>query len=173
MPHDDIIQAKGGNQNAFGRLVRAHQNAVRGFCRRLCTHESEADDLAQEAFVMAWKRIEDLKEGVALKSFVCGFAYRLARNQRRSLMRAFMRNAQWLGLKDDWVKPEPEASLTAQSALMKLSVEQRAAIILCLIEDHSHAQAAEILGLPLGTIKSHIERGRARLQILFKEAGHQ
>jgi RNA polymerase sigma-70 factor (ECF subfamily) len=44
-----------------------------------------------------------------------------------------------------------------------LPIEQRAAIILCLVQDFSHSEAASILGTPLGTVKSHVARGKARL----------
>ena len=48
-------------------------------------------------------------------------------------------------------------------ALAALPIEQRAAVVLCLIQDFSHAEAARILGAPLGTVKSHVARGKARL----------
>ena len=58
---------------------------------------------------------------------------------------------------------EAEDRLALADALANLPLEQRAAVVLCLSEDFSHAEAAAILGLPLGTVKSHISRGRERL----------
>ncbi|MGA9659792.1 MAG: sigma factor-like helix-turn-helix DNA-binding protein, partial [Asticcacaulis sp.] len=60
-----------------------------------------------------------------------------------------------------------DARLSVQAALQTLPIDQRAAISLCVAADYSHSEAAEILGLPLGTIKSHILKGRARLNVLL------
>ena len=56
-----------------------------------------------------------------------------------------------------------EDRLAVRQALMTLPIEQRAAVTLCLVCGFSHAEAAEIIGAPLGTVKSHVSRGRARL----------
>lgn len=53
--------------------------------------------------------------------------------------------------------------MALKGALASLPMEQRAAVVLCLSEDFSHAEAAEALNLPLGTVKSHVARGRAKL----------
>ena len=57
----------------------------------------------------------------------------------------------------------PEDRIALEKAMRSLNVDQRAAVALCLAEDYSHAEAAEILGLPLGTLKSQVLRGRAKL----------
>ncbi len=56
-----------------------------------------------------------------------------------------------------------DARLDASAALAVLAPEQRACVALCLAAEFSHAEAAQALGLPLGTVKSHVTRGRARL----------
>jgi RNA polymerase sigma-70 factor (ECF subfamily) len=56
-----------------------------------------------------------------------------------------------------------DARLDVARALAELPADQRAAVALCLGEEFSHAEAAEILGLPLGTVKSHVTRGKAKL----------
>jgi RNA polymerase sigma-70 factor (ECF subfamily) len=72
----------------------------------------------------------------------------------------------------DWAATEEQAApdglgaedrLALQAALAQLVPEQRAAVTLCLAEGWSHGEAAEALGLPLGTVKSHVARGRDRL----------
>ncbi|MEI9902808.1 MAG: sigma factor-like helix-turn-helix DNA-binding protein [Asticcacaulis sp.] len=57
--------------------------------------------------------------------------------------------------------------MTVEAALATLPVDQRAAVSLCIAADYSHSEAAEILGLPLGTIKSHIQKGREKLNALL------
>ena len=57
--------------------------------------------------------------------------------------------------------------LTLETALAELPPDQRACVALCLAADFSHQEAADALGLPLGTVKSHVNRGRARLQAVL------
>ena len=59
--------------------------------------------------------------------------------------------------------------MALKAALISLPLEQRAAVVLCLSEDFSHAEAAEALGVPLGTVKSHFARGRAKLLAVLGE----
>nr|WP_303657393.1 RNA polymerase sigma factor [Asticcacaulis aquaticus] len=162
-----MSQAKQGSDQAFAALVGAHQQAVRAFLRRLVATPADADDLAQEAFVTAWSRLDRIAPGVAFRTFVCGIAYRKALNDRRRLKRGSERDAAWLSLRDDAETPAHETRLTLDAAMQTLPVEQRAAVSLCVAEDYSHTEAAAILGLPLGTVKSHIQRGRARLCALL------
>ena len=162
-----LKRAREGSNDAFSRLVADHQQAARAFVRRLCAMPDDADDLAQEAFVTAWANMHKLREGVAFKTFVCGIAYRKALNDRKRFNRSGARETEWSGMQDQSRSSTVDARLTVQAALQTLPIDQRAAISLCVAADYSHAEAAEILGLPLGTIKSHILKGRAKLNALL------
>ena len=162
-----IRRAREGSSDAFSRLVADHQQAVRAFVRRLCARPDDADDLAQEAFVTAWASLHKLRDGVAFRTFVCGIAYHKALNDRRRLNRSGARDTEWFGLQEQSRPSTVDARLSVQAALASLPLDQRAAISLCVAADYSHAEAAEILGLPLGTIKSHILKGRAKLNALL------
>ncbi|MFT4075364.1 MAG: RNA polymerase sigma factor [Asticcacaulis sp.] len=162
-----IRQAREGSDSAFSRLVAEHQQAVRAFVRRLAAVPDDADDLAQEAFVTAWANLHKLRDGVAFRTFVCGIAYRKALNDRRRFNRAGTRETAWFGLQAQSRLSTVDEKLTVQAALASLPLDQRAAISLCVASDYSHAEAAEILSLPLGTIKSHILKGRAKLNALL------
>jgi RNA polymerase sigma-70 factor (ECF subfamily) len=61
--------------------------------------------------------------------------------------------------------------LSLQQAMSQLAPEQRAAVALCLGAEFSHAEAAQVLGLPVGTVKSHVSRGRQRLRGLLDGLG--
>ena len=167
MPDAPGLRAGGGSDEAFSRLVAEHQQAVRAFLRRLCVRPDDADDLAQEAFVTAWRNLHRLKDGVAFRTFVCGIAYRKALNDRRRFNRSGQRETQWLETRADTVTSTLDTRLSVQAALQALPLDQRAAISLCVAADYSHSEAAGILGLPIGTIKSHIQKGRARLGALL------
>ncbi|MDI7774423.1 RNA polymerase sigma factor [Asticcacaulis sp. EMRT-3] len=162
-----LQQAKKGSDAAFSRLVAEHQQAVRAFLRRLCVRPDDADDLAQEAFVTAWSRLDRLHDEARFRSFVCGIAYRKALNDRRRFHRAAARDTDWQDVRPQTASSTVDQKLAVERALMALPLDQRAAISLCVAGDYSHAEAAEILGLPLGTIKSHIQRGRHKLAELL------
>jgi RNA polymerase sigma-70 factor (ECF subfamily) len=162
-----VRRARDGSDEAFSRLVGAHQQAVRAFLRRLAANPADADDLAQEAFVTAWGHLARLRDGVSFRTFVCGIAYRKALNDRRRYGRAAARDAAWHELTPQAQSPTSDERLSVQAALQTLPIDVRAAVSLCVAGDYSHSEAAEILGLPLGTIKSHIQKGRDKLNALL------
>lgn len=160
-----VEQARAGSSAAFGRIVDAHQQAVRAFLRRLCRNWAEADDLAQETFVTAWSSLGRFQGGRSVKLWMFGIAYRKFLTARRGDARRARREAESADL--DATSPSgagaSDARMDAARALAQLAPEQRAAVALCLGAEFSHAEAAEALGLPLGTVKSHVQRGRAKL----------
>ena len=162
-----VQRAREGSDAAFSRLVAGHQQAVRGFLRRLAPNPADADDLAQEAFVTAWAGLGKLRAGVSFRTFVCGIAYRKALNDRRRFTRASARDTAWHDLTPQTQSPTTDTRLSVQAALQTLPIDVRAAVSLCVAGDYSHSEAAEILALPLGTIKSHIQKGRDKLNRLL------
>ncbi|HYD86568.1 MAG TPA: RNA polymerase sigma factor [Vitreimonas sp.] len=158
--------ARNGDMRAFGHLVDAHQPAVRAFLRRLVGNYADADDLAQDAFARTWEVLERYDGSSSLRTFICGVAFQYWRRARRSQSRRQAREDAYAELAD--TESEPPARAAARLALRKamddLPGDQRAALALCLGQDFTHAEAAEVLKLPLGTVKSHVTRGRARLQ---------
>lgn len=159
--------ARGGDMRAFGLLVDAHQAAVRAFLRRLVGHHADADDLAQDAFARTWEVLNRYDGSSSLRTFICGVAFQYWRRARRSRSRSQARETAYAELADTQSEPPARAvqRLALRKAMDDLPEDQRAALALCLGQDFTHAEAAEILGLPLGTVKSHVTRGRARLQV--------
>ncbi len=162
-----VHRARQGSDDAFSRLVSEHQPAVRAFARRLAPNPADADDLAQEAFVTAWSKLDALKPDVSFRTFVCGIAYRKALNDRRRFNRSAARDTQWYDVTPQSASSTVEARLSVQAALQHLPIDVRAAVSLCVAGDYSHSEAAEILGLPLGTVKTHIQKGREKLNALL------
>jgi RNA polymerase sigma-70 factor (ECF subfamily) len=162
-----VQHARDGSDVAFSRLVADSQQAVRGFLRRLAPNPADADDLAQDAFVTAWSHIGKLRDGVSFRTFVCGIAYRKALNDRRRFARSAARDTAWHDLAPKTHSPTTDERLSVQAALQTLPIDVRAAVSLCVAGDYSHSEAAEILALPLGTIKSHIQKGRDKLNGLL------
>ncbi|MDE2488408.1 MAG: RNA polymerase sigma factor [Alphaproteobacteria bacterium] len=158
-----VAAAQAGSTDAFSRLVDRHQQAVRGFLRRACGDWALADDLAQETFLAAWGRIGGLRAGASVRAWFCGIAYRKHLNARRSASRSRLREAAWQADHPSVAGAAAEDRIALDKALAGLAPDQRACVALCLAADFSHAEASEALGLPLGTVKSHVARGRARL----------
>lgn len=156
-----VAQIREGSDRAFNLLIDRHQQAVRGFLRRLMANAADADDIAQETFLAAWEGAHSYKGGSSVRSWLCAIAWRKARTAQRAWFRRRAREA--TGQDDEISQGSAEDRLAVKQALLKLPVGQRAAVALCLAEGFSHAEAAETLGAPLGTVKSHVARGRARL----------
>ena len=158
-----VAAARAGSTDAFARLVDRHQQALRAFLRRTCGDWALADDLAQETFLAAWSRIGRLKAGSSVRAWLCGIGYNKHLTARRSAARSRTREALYEGERPTQVGGDPADRLALEDAMAELPADQRACVALCLAADFSHAEAAEALGLPLGTVKSHVTRGRARL----------
>jgi RNA polymerase sigma-70 factor (ECF subfamily) len=164
----ELVAAAGlGSQSAFREIVARHQQAVRSFLRRALPWPAEAadaDDLAQETFLAAWTGLWRYRREASLRSWLCAIAWKKAQTFVRSRGRERRRHAA-LGAPDAPAAegPDPGFSLDAARALAALPDDQRAAVALCLGAGFSHGEAALALRLPLGTIKSHVERGRAKL----------
>jgi RNA polymerase sigma factor (sigma-70 family) len=156
---------RGGSEQAFNLMIDRHQQAVRGFLRRLLGNAADADDIAQEVFLTAWQHIHGYRGGATLRSWLCAIAWRKAKGVQRAWVRRRTRETEYhadaVGEGDSGASAED--CFAVRQALLALPIRQRAAVVLCLAEGFSHAEAAEALGTPLGTLKSHVTRGRALL----------
>ncbi|HEY1632180.1 MAG TPA: sigma-70 family RNA polymerase sigma factor [Rhizomicrobium sp.] len=156
--------AASGDEAAYGLLVRRHQSRLRGFLRRLTRGDAAlADDLAQESLFEAWRK---LAQFTGKGSFV---GWLLAIAWSRYLMTARKRKLEPLEDADGvpFETGDPDAKLDLEKAMARLSLPERGALTLCLALEFSHEEAAEMMALPLGTVKSHIARGRGKLRRLL------
>ncbi len=158
-----ITAARSGDMRAFARLVDAHQIAVRGFLRRLMRNASDAEDIAQEAFVRAFEALARFDGRARFRTFVCGIAYRVWRDQTRAWFRARARDQIYAETTSPGTV-DTDLKLALRQAMETLPDAQRAAVALCLGAEFSHEEAAAALQMPIGTVKSHVARGRAKLR---------
>ena len=156
-------EAAAGDTAAFGILVRRHQSKLRGFLLRMTRgNHALADDLAQETFLEAFRKIAQFGTG-SFFGWLCAIAY------SRYLMEARKRKLESLDEAGEIAAdaPEPEiasaAKLDLEKALAQLAPAQRAALTMCFALGFSNEEAAASLNLPLGTLKSHVNRGREKL----------
>lgn len=165
-----VAAALAGSSDAFSRLVTAHQQAVRGFLRRACGNWADAEDLAQETFLTAWENLSRFSGQSSLRSWLCGIAYNKCLTVARSRNRSAARDLAYLEASEPAEQASGDDRMDLAAAMAQLPMEQRAAVALCLGSGFSHSEAAEALGLPLGTVKSHVLRGKAKLMEALGDA---
>lgn len=153
-------RAAAGDAAAFTALVRAHEGAVRRFLRRLAG--DAADDLSQEAFLKAWRRAGEWRGEGSYRGWLMRIAWTTFLGAERAKGRQQARDQAAF---DDEAPAsrDPDAAIDLLRALAGLGTRERAAALLCFGEGCSHGEAAEIMGVPLGTLKSIVARARAAL----------
>lgn len=158
-----VVLAAGGDDAAFDELVRRRQAWLRGLLRRLCGNPALADDLAQQTFLLAWKRLPSLKAPAAFGSWLRQIAVNAWLAQARS---GPGRNEGRVSPED--LRPAVEQDIALQldldRLLQQLRPDERSCVVLAYAEGLTHPEIAALTGLPLGTVKSHVSRGAARLR---------
>lgn len=153
----------------FGELVRRHQSSVRAFLRHLNPADAAgADDLAQDTFILAHRTLERFQRDGRFETWLLGLAYNLHRNAAK---RARRRETAPL----DGSEPAEEASpgeLVERKedlayALAQLEPEEQILIHACYTQSLSHSEAATILQIPLGTVKTQLARAKDKLRTLL------
>ena len=154
-----IAAAIGGNDTAFGELVRHYQGSLRGLLRRMTADTSLADDLAQEAFVLAWQKLSGFRGG----SFRSWLATIATRRWLRYLRDAPPPARESVDAIEGHAAENVGQRMDIDRALACLSADQRLAVLLSFTVGMSHAEIGQVTGWPLGTVKSHVSRGKQRL----------
>ena len=167
MDHHDVelaALAAAGGRREFGELARRHGSAVRGLLRRMGAQPSEADDVAQDAFLQAFEKCAEFRGEGTFASWVKRIAARLYLKRKS-------RNARYVAeIESEETAPAVDTPglVDLDEALKALSETERLCVSLCHGAGLSHPEIAAALKLPLGTVKSHVKRGldklRARLQ---------
>jgi RNA polymerase sigma factor (sigma-70 family) len=165
-----IAAAKARDQAAFAEIVRRRQGWVRGLLRKLCNDHALADDLAQEAFMRAWERLNDLESPLAFPGWMRRVAVtQFLQARRKEAGRAFLAIDETMPIEADEPAPDSAAGarIDLERALKLLSEPERLCITLNHGEGLSHGDIAALTGIPLGTVKSHVLRGTERLRRLL------
>lgn len=172
-----VLRTRTGETDAFGQLVRRHQASVFNVCYRMCGNRGEAEDLAQETFIRAFRRLETFDPGRPFGPWIRRVAANLCYNH-------LGRRTPRLVPFEDWQQPleparpgNPEAILAAaeqaaavRAAILALPPPYRAVIELRHFQGLSYQEIAEALDTSLSQVKSHLFRARKSLaQQLGKE----
>jgi RNA polymerase sigma-70 factor, ECF subfamily len=168
---DLLEKARGGNLFAFEEIVRRHQRRVFAVAYRVLRRHDAADDVAQEAFVRAWRNLKDFDLERPFAPWVCRIAANLAVNEVRSP------RAREEGLPEGHAETpsaaadplegvlDQEARRVLSAALGQIPEDQRAVFVLRVFEEQSYKEIAESLGLSIGTVMSRLSRAREKLRL--------
>jgi len=153
-----------GDRRAYGELVRRHGSSVRGLLRRLGADPATADDVAQDAFLVGFEQIADYRGEGAFGGWIKKTAARLYLRKVKRDSRLIFSDAAPEEAPPPALGDTPGDRLDLDEALKGLSRGERLCVSLCYGADWSHAEAAEALNIPIGTVKSHVKRGLDKLR---------
>jgi RNA polymerase sigma factor (sigma-70 family) len=160
----DWTDALRGDGEAFGRIFDRHRHRVFRHSYRLVAVTADADDIVSIAFLEAWRRADAVRfvDGSMLPWLLVtatNSARNLARGSRR--YRAMLERLPVDPHQDD--RAFDQADTEAHDALQRLSLADQRILTLCVLEELSEKDAAAVLGIPQGTVKSRLSRAKARL----------
>jgi RNA polymerase sigma-70 factor (ECF subfamily) len=172
-----IEQSRSGDPEAYAALVNRHQNMVRAVAFRMTGSFDDSQELAQEAFLRAYRQLDSFAGGSKFSTWLCRIVINLSLDWRRRERRRDNLHAKWAaepasadasnaGFPD-------ELSRRVQDALDRLPIKQRAAIVLTIYEHQSHAEAAKTLGCAEATISWRVFAARQKLKRLLKSISHE
>lgn len=154
------------DRRAFDMLVRRHQGMVRAQLRRLLKGDSaDADDLAQETFLLAWRKLHQFRGEARLATWLYRIAYSCFLQARRKAPSA---SSEPPSGPPSTVETS-DLRFDIDRAMGRLSEAEQVVLTHVVQLGLSHEEAAYVLGMPLGTVKSHARRGKARLAELLAD----
>jgi len=179
-----VAAAQAGDVDAFTRLVDRDQLVAYNLALRTLHNAEDAADATQEAFLSAFRAVRSFR-GVSFRAWllriVLNACYDAARRSGRRpavSMDALMEEVGELGWSDERTLDPVAAALTGETraaieaALAELPLDQRLAIVLVDVQGLGYEEAAEALDCPIGTIRSRLARGRARMRDELLRAGN-
>jgi RNA polymerase sigma-70 factor, ECF subfamily len=176
-----IAEAQDGSVRAFELLMSSYLPQVRRFARAFARSDADADDLAQEALVKVYKSLRSFRFQSAFKTWLYTLVRNVFLDAARS--RAGRERSQEAPLPEDHAQipsgaPSADEGIAQAEqrkrlwrALRALPPEFRTAVVLFDVEGHSYEEVSAIEGVPVGTVKSRLSRGRGLLRALL--AGEQ
>ena len=156
------------DQHAFSILVKHYQQSVRQYCRRLCAPDHTiADDIAQETFLQAYKKLA-MYEG---RGKFIGWLFRIAYFQYLQMLRS---KKQYDELDDaqhcEGFTTTVDNQQDLEKAMAQLTIHERTCITLQFSFGYSQQEIVELIDMPLGTVKSHVKRGKDKLELILNMA---
>jgi len=176
-----IADCLAGQTHAFGDLVVRYQNRLYNTLATVLGSADEAHDVSQEAFVNAFQKLHTFRGRSAFYSWLFRIALNSAVSQKRKLNRVAVsidavREQSGVEPPDRHPESRPEHALetserqvAVRAALAELAEEFRTALVLKEMEELSYEEISEIVGCPIGTVRSRIHRARAELRAKLQD----
>ena len=171
------------NDIAFEKLVRPHFDRLYRLAWRLTSQKAEAEDLFQELLIKAYGKLDDLVKIDEPGSWLSRVMYNLFIDERRRFARRRMHTVEEGEMAGDGIAGLPgpddpaydqeryERITKLDSALSQLSDEHRLIVLLHDTEGYKLVEIQDLIGIPVGTVKSRLHRARARLREILVEDG--
>ena len=169
-----VKASRHGDQDAFALLVQRHQRRVFNMVLRMLQDYEEASEITQEAFFAAWQGLPSFRGEARFATWLYRIAYncalkQLERRKRERSLQAAMEAEQILEEVNKQKQAEDMLELRARQAMVreqmeKLPARYRSVLILRHLQEMTYEEMADILSMPIGTIKSHLFRARHLLK---------
>jgi len=141
---------------------------VRAFLTRMTRGDAHlADDLAQETFLKVWQKLHTYRGSAKFSTWLFGIAFNELRSAARKRSELLSADLEETAEEKPAIDTNQGLRLDLAAALERLQANERAAILLCCQNGLSHEEAAQILDSPVGTVKTHILRGKEKLKRLL------
>ena len=173
-PDDEIgwvAASRRGDHEAFQALIRRHQKMIHALTYRMTGSLADSEDLAQETFLAAYRKIDSFRAEARFSSWLCQIATNLCLNWHQSRHRREKLHRTWAVETESTVDGhdrmdgmDGDGLTRVQGALLKLHPKQRAAIVLTVYEGLNHAEAAKALGCSETTVSWRIFSARGKLR---------
>lgn len=171
------LRARRGDMEAFESLVRAHEDVAFRVAYLVVRDEAEAQDVAQEAFVRAYRALGKFDAKLPFRPWLLRIVTNLAINNRRGAQRRDAMSRRYeTEARQEQPGPSPESAVEAQeqaervwAAVGALSAQDQAVLYLRYFMDASEAETATAIGRPPGTVKSRLHRALKRLRAVIDE----
>jgi RNA polymerase sigma-70 factor (ECF subfamily) len=158
----------GDDPRAFEQLLRRHQGMVRAQLRRLLRGDAAAaDDLAQETFLLAWRKLDQFRGEARFSTWLYRIAYACFLQARRK--RSWADDDGDGDMAEHLPAPAPATDLQmdVERAMQRLSAAEQTVLLHCVQLGLSHDETSYVLAMPLGTVKTHATRGKAKLNTML------
>jgi RNA polymerase sigma-70 factor, ECF subfamily len=159
-----------GDTEAFNELFRRYKQPIFGFFRRRLTESSHAEELAQETFLAILRGASRYQPQALFRTYLYAIAFKILRAHRRRVAFRATFLGQWKGAQDPAARQATETELVLRQALGKLDGIDREMLMLREFEQLSYAEIAELLHIPVNTVRSRLFRARMALRELLTAA---
>jgi RNA polymerase sigma-70 factor (ECF subfamily) len=163
-----MLEFQGGSRAAFEELFARYRKPLYGFFARRLNNPERAEDLTQEAFLAVIRAASRYEPRALVRTYLCGIALNLLAAERRKLL-----TSSTLGQASPEPKTEgtPERVLWVRQAMEKLDAPDREILMLREFEQLSYSDIAELLRIPVNTVRSRLFRSRLALKSYLESAG--